>query len=137
MVRKGGEGELGRVVKVPVFLRGAEGEVWADKTDGHEKWILSVLGRPKPLDGLGRNSSIGIIFIARVCCFKSGTSRERANLVELLVGEVGLFPGELSPFRTGGVEILDDLVVEMRDTDGFRVSFIPVADMKILPIDSV
>ena len=130
MVRKGGEGELGRVVKVPVFLRGAEGEVWADKTDGHEKWILSVLGRPKPLDGLGRNSSIGIIFIARVCCFKSGTSRERANLVELLVGEVGLLPGELTPFRAGRIEILDDLVVEMRNTKGLRISLVPMTDVE-------
>ena len=130
MVWKGGKGELGPVVKVPVFLWGAEWEVWADKTDGHEKWTLPGLGRPQPLYGLGRNSSIRIVFIARVCCFKCGTSRERANLVELLVGEVGFLPGELSPSGAGGIEILDDLVVEMRDTEGFWVSLIPVADMK-------
>ena len=103
MVRKGREGKLRRIVKVPVSLGSTEGEVGTDKTDGHEKWTLTGLGSSKPLDGLCRNSSVGIVLITGIGSFKSGTSRKRANLVELLVGEVGFFSGELSPFRTGGV----------------------------------
>ena len=120
-------------MKVPVFLGSAEGEVRADKPDGHEKWALAALGRPKSLYGLCGNSSISIVFILGIRCFKSSPSWKRTYPIEFLVGEVGLFSGQFSSLRAGRVEILDDLVMKMRDTEGEGIALVAMTDVENFP----
>ena len=127
-----GKRQLGGIVLIPVFPGGTEGEVGPDETARHEKGVPAFLRGPKPLDRFGRHSSVGVVLVAGLRGLEGGAPGQGMNAVKLLVCEVGFLPGELAALRARGIEILDNLVVEVWHTEGFGVALIPVTDVENL-----
>ena len=49
-----------------------------------------------------------------------------------MIGEQGLFAGELTSVGAFGVEVFDDLIFEMGRAEGQWISFVAVTDVKDL-----
>ena len=103
-----------------------------DKTDRHEKGNGAFLRGLESLDRFGCHSSVGVVLVAGLRGLEGGAPWQGVDAVELLVCEVGFLPGELAALRARGIEILDNLVVEVWHTEGFGIALIAVPDVENL-----
>jgi hypothetical protein len=77
--------------------------------------------------------SVRIVLVLRDRRLESGSAGQGVNLPELLIGEVSFLPGQFPSLGALGVEILDHLVVKVRDAEGHRVTLIAVTDVENFP----
>ena len=105
------DGEFRGIVEVPVFFRRGEGQVRLHEAQREEEGCAAPLFRGlQALDPVVGDAPVGVGAVGDVAAFPSGTFRELADAVELLVGEVGLLAGQLAAAGAFRVEVFDDLL---------------------------
>ena len=104
------------------------------KTGGDEERCV-ILGQPllcslKALDSFVGDAAVGVVSVVchrRLVC---RAARQRTDLAKLLVCEQRLLAGELAAVGALRIEVLDHLVMKMRDAKRLGITLVAMANVE-------